>query len=68
MSAMNTEAVNISGTGVETHGLGCHELEDVGKAASSSSDPVTSEEVARQIDAATNPLPKQLERLCDLMK
>ena len=36
--------------------------------ASSLSTPVTSVEVAKQIKAATDPLTKQLNRLCDLMK
>ena len=30
--------------------------------------PVTSEEVARQVKAVTDPLSEQLELLCDLMK
>ena len=55
-------------TGDETHSLGSHEVEDVGNAAASSSSPITSEEVARQIKAATDPLTKQLEKLSHLMK
>ena len=68
MSAPNTEEVKTSLTGDETHSLCSHEVEDVGNAASSSSTPITSEEVARQIEAAPDPLTKLLENLCDLMK
>ena len=68
MSAPNSEEVSTSLTGDETHSLGSHELEDVGKAATSSNTPITSEEVTRQIKAATDPLTKQLEKLCDLMR
>ena len=68
MSAPNTEEVNVSGTGDESHIFGSHEVVDVSNAASNSSAPVTSEEVARQIKAAADPLTKQLEWLCDLMK
>ena len=68
MSAPNTEELNTSGTGDETQSLGSHELEDVGKAASNSNALITSKEVTRQIKAATDPLTRQLERLCDLIK
>ena len=46
MSAPNSEEVNTSSTGDETHGSGSHEVEDVGNAATSSCAPFTSEEVA----------------------
>ena len=68
MNAPNTGEVNTSGIVDETRSFGSHELEDVGNAASNSSTPVTSEEVARQIKAAFDPLTSQLERLCRLMK
>ena len=68
MSAPSNEGVNTSMTGDETHSLSSHEVEDVGNAAVSSSAPNTLEEVARKIEAATDPLTKQLEKLCDLMK
>ena len=68
MSAPNTEEVNTSTTGDETHGLGSREIEDVSYAASSLSAPLTSEEVATQIKDAFNPLTKHLEMLCDLIK
>ena len=55
-------------TGDETHSLDSHEPEDAGNVAASSSVPITSKEVARQIKVATDPLTKQLEKLCDLMK
>ena len=69
MSAPNSEEVNTSSMGDETHGSGSHEVEDVGNAATSSCAPFTSEakEEARQIKAAIEPLRKQLEKLCDLM-
>ena len=47
MSAPNTLQVNNNVTDDDTHSLGSHELEDVGSIASSSSAPITSEEVAR---------------------
>ena len=65
MSAPICEEVNTSLTGDDTHSSGSREVEDVGKAANSLSIPVTLE-VARQIKAATDPLTKQLEKLCDL--
>ena len=55
-------------TGDGTYILNGHEPEDVNSATSSLNIPVTSEEVARQIKAATDPLTKQLERLCDLIE
>ena len=68
MSAPNSEELNTSRTGDETHSLGSHELEDVNKSAASSSVPITAQEVARQNNSATDPLTKQLEKLCNLMK
>ena len=53
--------------GDETHIVGSHELVDVGNAATSSSAAITSEAI-RQIKAATDPLTRQLEKLCHLMK
>ena len=50
-----------------THSLDGNEIEDVKSAATSLSTPITSEEVARQIRAATDLLTRQLEKLCDLM-
>ena len=67
MSAPNSEEVNTSLTGDETLSSGSQEVEDVGNAVTSSSAPITSEEVAREIKADTDPLTKQLEKLCDLM-
>ena len=57
------EGVNTIETGDETHSLSGHEPEVVRSAASNLSIPVTAEEVARQINTATDPLTKQLERL-----
>ena len=68
MSAPNFEELNISKTGDQTHSLSSHEVEDFGNAAANSSVPITSEEVARQIKAATDFLTKQLEKLCNLMR
>ena len=59
--------MNTSLTGDETHSLVSHEVEDIGDAATGSSNPITSDEVARQIKATNDPLTEQLERLCDLM-
>ena len=68
MSDPNTENVNTSGTSDKTHNLDSHALEDTRNAAITSSAAVTSEEVAKQIKAATHPLRKQLKRICDLLK
>ena len=56
MSVLNTEEVDTSTTDDQTHRLGSHELDDVANAATGSSTPITSKEVARQIMAATDPL------------
>ena len=50
-------------TGEETYSKDGNEVEDSSSAANS----ITLKEVARQIRAATDPLTKQLEKLCDLM-
>ena len=68
MTAPETEQMNTSASGDETHILGSHELKDVGNAANSSSARITSEEAARQIKAAIDPLTRQLEKLCDLVQ
>ena len=68
MNAPNSQEVKTKLTGDETHSLGSHEVEDFGNVAASSSAPITSEEVPRQIKAANDPLTKQLEKLCDLMR
>ena len=67
MSTLNIEEANASFAGEETHSLDGNEIEDVNSAATSLSTPITSEEVARQIRAATDCLTEQLEKLCDLM-
>ena len=67
MSAPNSEEVNTRLTGDEAHILGSHDVEDVGNATAGWSLSITSEEVARQIKAATDPLTKQLEKLYDVM-
>ena len=45
-----------------------NQSEDVDSSASNSSNRVTSEAVAGQIKAATDPLIRQLDRLCDSME
>ena len=60
--------MNTSLTGEETHSLDGSEVEKVNTAATCLNVPMTSEEVARQIRAATDPLTKQLQKLCDLMR
>ena len=60
--------MNTNKTKEEPHSLTGHELGGVDSTASGQSTPVTSEEVAIQIKAVTNPLTKQLERPCGLMK
>ena len=68
MSPSNTGEVNTSMAGEKTHSLDGHEVEDVSSTAASSSIPITTEEVPRQIKTSTDPSTKQLEKLCDLMK
>ena len=67
MSALNSEEVNTNMLGDEIHGLCSHEVEDADNAASSSSVSFMTEEVTRQIKTATDPLTKQLEKLCNLI-
>ena len=67
MSGPIIEEANASSASDETHSLDGNEIGDVNSAATSLSTPITSEEVARQIRAATNPLTRQLEKLYDLM-
>ena len=67
MSDPNNEKANTSSTGDETHSLDGTEIGDVDSAVTSLSTPIKSEEVARQIRTATDPLTRQLEKLCDLM-
>ena len=66
MSAPNIEEANTGSTGDETHSLDGNEIGDANSAATSLSTPITSEEVARQIRAVTDPLTRQLKKLCDL--
>ena len=68
MSDPSSEGVSTTETGDETHSLTGHEPKDVNRAVSSLCTPVTSEEVAKQIRAATDVLTKKLEWLDDLMK
>ena len=68
MSVPNTEEVKTSTRDDETRRPGNHELVDVVNATNSSGAPITSEEAARQIKAAGDPLSKQLDKLCDLVK
>ena len=67
MSTPNAGDTNFSITGEETHSWDGNELEDSSSASASTSVPITSEAVARQIRAAIGPLTKRLEKLCDLM-
>ena len=60
--------MNTSLTGEETHSLDGSEVEKVNSAATGLNVPMTSEEVARQIRVATDPLTKQLQKLCDLKR
>ena len=67
MSTPSIEEANTSSTGEQTRSLGGNEAEDFNCAATTLSTPITSEEVARQIRVATDPLTRQLEKLCDLV-
>ena len=62
------EIASTNETGGETHSLTGREPSEVNSASSGLSAPVTSEEVDGQIKAVTDPLSKQLERLCKLMR
>ena len=64
---MSAGGLNASLTGEETRSLDGNEVEDVNSATTGLNVPITSEKVARQIKAATDPLTKQFEKLCDLM-
>ena len=66
MSTPIDEGVSVDGNGYETESLNVHEPWDINTDTGSLSAPVLSEEVARQIKPATDPLTKQSERLCDL--
>ena len=70
MSNPINEGVNTTETNDERHSLPGHEPKGIDKpdAAIRINSAAASEEVARQIKAATDPLTKQLERCCDLMK
>ena len=68
MSTPIVEGLNTSETSDETHSLSGHDPEDFNSGTSKLSFPVISEELVRQVKAATDPLTKQLERFCDLMK
>ena len=65
---MSAGEMNTSLAAEETRSLDGNEVEDVKKAATGSSTPITSEEVARQNRAATDPSTKHLEMLCNLMR
>ena len=67
MSGPNITEANTSLTDEEKHSLDGTEIGDVNSAATSLNTPITSEEVARQIRAAPDPLTRQLEKLCDLL-
>ena len=67
MSGPYIEEANTSSAGDGTHSLDGNEIGDVNNAATSLSTHITSEEVERQIRALTDPLTRQLEKLCDLM-
>ena len=61
---MNAGEMNTSLMGGNTHSLDGNEVQ----LATLSLVPITSEEVARQIRAATEPLTKKLKMLCDFMR
>ena len=65
-SEMSAGEMNTSLSGEETHSLNGNQAEDVKSAATGLRIPLTSEEVAQQIKAATDPLTKHLKKLCDL--
>ena len=68
MSNSLSERVNTAEANDETCSLIRHELTDVSSAGSSWGIPVTSEEVAPLIRETTDPLTKQSELLCKLMR
>ena len=61
MSDPNSEGADTSETGDETHSLTGHEPGDVDCASRSLSTPAISAEIARQIEATTDYLTKQLD-------
>ena len=65
---MSAGEMNTSLTREETHSLDGNDVEDSNSAATGLSAPIMSEEVARQIRAATDPSAKQLEMLCNLLR
>ena len=67
MNGPYIEEANTNSIGHETHSLDGNEIGDVNNASTSLSTHITSEEVARQIRGLTDPLTRQLEKLCDLM-
>ena len=67
MNGPNIEETNTSSTAEETHSLDGKEIGDVNTAATGLSTSITSKELAHQIRAATDPLTRKLEKLCDLM-
>ena len=68
MSIPIDEGVSMNENGDETHSPTGQDPMDVNITSSSLSTLVKSEEVAQQIRAVTDPLSKQLELLCALMK
>ena len=68
MSSQISERLNTTKTHDETFSLIGQKLGYINRAGSNLSTLVTSEEATRQIKAATDPLTRQLERLCDLMR
>ena len=68
MSKPICPGVNTAETNNKTRSLDRQELSDVDIAGSSQIAPITTEEVARHIRAVNDPLSKELELLCDLMK
>ena len=67
MSAPDAGEVSTIMARKETITLDGNEVVDSSSAAAGTSVPITSEEVARQIRAATDPLTKQLEKHCDFI-
>ena len=63
-----SEAVNTTETFDEAHSLDGQELVGIKSAASNQSNSFTSEDVVQQNRAVIDPLSKQLELLCDLIK
>ena len=68
MSTPIDEGMSRSETSNEAYTLIGNEPGDVNSTSSSLSTSVTSEEFARQIKAAADPMTERLERLCDSMR